>query len=37
MWSGVWKKYEDFLHKMTLEKLQTPIVRVPGRKRVAGR
>lgn len=24
MWSGVWEKYEQFLHKMTLDRLEPP-------------
>jgi Rrf2 family iron-sulfur cluster assembly transcriptional regulator len=33
MWSGVWEKYEDFLHRMTLDKLQPPIIRAPRKRR----
>jgi Rrf2 family iron-sulfur cluster assembly transcriptional regulator len=35
MWSGVWEKYEGFLHRMTLEKLQPPIPSRLKRKRSA--
>lgn len=33
MWSGVWEKYEDFLHRMTLDRLQPPVTRAHNRKR----
>lgn len=25
MWAGVWNKYEDFLHRMTLDRLAPPL------------
>ena len=33
MWSDVWDRYEDFLHRMTLDKLAPPLgTRTAGRK-----
>ena len=34
MWSGVWEKYEDFLHRMTLDKLHPPDTRTPKKRRI---
>jgi Rrf2 family iron-sulfur cluster assembly transcriptional regulator len=34
MWAGVWEKYEGFLHRMTLDKLQPPVTRPPKKRRV---
>lgn len=33
MWSGVWKKYEQFLHKMTLDRLGPPLIQAQQHRR----
>lgn len=35
MWSGVWEKYEQFLHKMTLDRLGPPLNQSPKYRRAA--
>lgn len=33
MWSGVWEKYEQFLHKMTLDRIGSPPGHAPKQRR----
>lgn len=35
MWSGVWEKYEQFLHKMTLDRLEPPLIQSRKQRRSA--